>query len=176
MGLNAVYYNRDVPFTLKDAPDVGEALPATDPSKYGNRPQAVYLQSHVAAFRFTVDGSDPTSGYGMEIPVDQPPFLYTGTLPDLKFVQVDDNGELTVVYVQSIADAIQAYVLSFNGRSGSVTLSDSDVANALGYAPVESIVAGSGVTVNATDPTNPVVSASGGGGGASIWPALIFGG
>lgn len=33
---------------------------------------------------------------------------------------------------------------------------------------IESIVAGSGVTVDATDPANPIVSASGGGGGTTV--------
>jgi len=39
-----------------------------------------------------------------------------------------------------------------------------DIDSALGYPAVESVVAGTNVTVDSTDPRNPIVSATGGGG------------
>jgi hypothetical protein len=40
---------------------------------------------------------------------------------------------------------------------------------------VETIVAGTGITVDDTDPANPVVTATGGGGGSGFAMALLFG-
>ncbi len=65
MSLGAQYTTTTPAFSLTTAPDSGTALPATDPSAVGNRPQAVLLQATTHDIRFTVDGSTPTSSYGM---------------------------------------------------------------------------------------------------------------
>ena len=51
-------------------------------------------------------------------------------------------------------------VQSVNGQTGAVVLDAADV------GAVSTVVAGSGVTVDSTDPQNPVISAAGGGGGS----------
>lgn len=56
-------------------------------------------------------------------------------------------------------------VSSVNGQTGAVVLDAEDV------GAVASLVAGSGITVDASDPQNPIVSATGGGGGREVLTA-----
>lgn len=153
---------------LTDAPATGVALPATDPSQYGNRPQACLLQAEDQDIRWTNTGGDPSASFGMILAAGES-FLYTQPqLNLLRFIEATAGATLNVVYYATVAEAVAEYVTSFNGRTGAVTLTQGDVDAALGYDAVRSVVAGSNVTVDDTDPRNPIVSASGGGGGGGI--------
>jgi hypothetical protein len=79
-----------------------------------------------------------------------------------------------------IVSAAAAPVTSVNGQTGIVSLSAANVGAATSAqgakadSAVQSIVAGTNVTVNNTDPHNPIVSASGGG-GSGIVESIVAG-
>lgn len=64
-------------------------------------------------------------------------------------------------------------VQSVNGKSGVVVLAPGDIGAATAVqgakadSAVQSVVAGTGISVNSTDPRNPIISATGGGSGVS---------
>jgi len=79
-------------------------------------------------------------------------------LTDEGLVLTNDNG-VDVMIKANHAATSDKYVLP--------PTSDGTIGTGSGGG-IESIVAGSGVTVDATDPANPIVSASGGGGGTTV--------
>lgn len=98
MSLNATYSTTTPAFKLTTTPTTGVALPATDPSQYGNRPLAAFLQAVTHDMRFTTDGSTPTSSHGMVLTAGAAPFLYAGNLVDIQFIQAASGSVLNVVY------------------------------------------------------------------------------
>ena len=80
-------------------------------------------------------------------------------------------------YTTDAEAAAAAPVQSVNGYTGAFTLTAADVGaattaqGAKADSAVQSIVAGTGVSVDATDPHNPVVSATGSGSGDVVGPA-----
>ncbi len=166
MSLDATYTSTTTAFKLTATPASGTALPATDPSQYGNRPLAAFLQATVANIRFTTDGSTPTASHGSVLTVGNDPFLYAGTLVDLQFIRESAGAILNVVY-GAVTDTVGP-----QGAPG--TTGETGPTGATGAAGadgvVQSVVAGTNITVDNTDPANPVVSA-GGGGGLAEWSA-----
>ncbi len=161
MSLDATYTSTTTAFGLTATPASGTALPATDPSQYGNRPLAAFLQATVANIRFTTDGSTPTASHGSVLTVGNDPFLYAGTLVDLQFIRESAGAILNVVY-GAVTDTVGPQgppgTTGQTGPTGATGAAGAD-------GVVQSVVAGTNITVDNTDPANPVVSAGGGGGG-----------
>jgi hypothetical protein len=133
MSLQAQYTTTTPAFALTATPASGYALADTDPSATGSRPLACYLQASTQNIRFTVDGSTPTATVGALLVAGAAPWYYGGPLNLLRFIQVTAGAVLNVIYAEQ-----------FSGEPGKV----------------QTIVAGSNVTVDSTDPTRPIVSAS----------------
>lgn len=149
MGLNAQYTTTTPAFRLTDSPASGYTYAATDPSAAGSRPPACFLQATTQNIRWTVDGSAPTATYGMLLVAGAAPFFYAGPLNQLRFIQVTSGAVLNVTYA-SLSD-------------GAGTQGPPGPAGSPGPAGiVASVVAGTNVTVNNTDPANPIVNAAGG--------------
>lgn len=85
---------------------------------------------------------------GLRLVVDDVRKVYTGSWVDDPSVSGGGGG---------------GAVDSVNGQTGVVTLDAEDV------GAVATIVPGTGVTIDDTDPQNPVINASGGGGGLTHW-------
>lgn len=90
-------------------------------------------------------------------------------LADSSLQPGDNVSELTndAGYVDAAGASAAAPVQSVNGATGTVSLSAADV------GAVATIVAGTNITVDATDPQNPIVSASGGGGSGTVTSVAV---
>ena len=102
------------------------------------------IETIIAGAGISVDNTDP----------DNPIVSNTGVLS----VTAGSNVSITGTAQDPIINADAAPVDSVNGQTGTVVLDAADV------GAVATIVAGTNVTVDATDPQNPIVSASGGSG------------
>jgi hypothetical protein len=157
MGLNAQYTTTTPAFGLTDAPQSGYQYSATDPSAAGSRPPACFLQATTQNIRWTIDGSAPTATYGMLLVAGADPFFYAGPLNQLRFVQVASGAVLNVTYSDLNNAPGQPGPAGSPGPTGASGV-------------VQAVVAGTSITVDNTDPANPVVNAT----GASVTKAAVL--
>ena len=170
---------------MLDASDVG-ALPASTPipSTPGDVGAAPAVHAHtisdVTGLTNALDGKQPTGDYATRSE------LFSGAYGDLTgrpsipavpgdigaqpagdYV-TDNDARLTdartpLPHTHPASDVTGLATVATTGAYGDLT--DKPTIPAAG---VQSVVAGDGVTVDATDPANPVVSAEGGGGGSPL--------
>jgi hypothetical protein len=58
------------------------------------------IQCETQNVRFRDDGTDPEAGVGMLMVAGNPPFLYTGDLSALRFIETAASASLNVLYYQ----------------------------------------------------------------------------
>jgi len=94
------------------------------------------------------------------------------TYPGL--IKIEDNGAVQPTTLKTLTDGtggtlpIQVSQVETKFTSGSLIDFTGTTISGLPDSGVQSVVAGTNVTVDATDPANPIVSAAGGGGGSSF--------
>ena len=102
-----------------------------------------------------------------------------GRISGTSAASTSDLAEGSNLYFTNARAAAASPVQSVNGKTGAVSLTASDVGaattaqGAKADSAVQSIVAGTGVAVDNTDPQNPVISATGGGGGYGTVPFFL---
>lgn len=68
----------------------------------GTVPNAVLLSAETNSVRYRADGTAPTASVGMRIIKDQQPYLYTGDLKKLAFIEETASAKLNVEYVRVV--------------------------------------------------------------------------
>ncbi|MGN2244947.1 hypothetical protein ACFWZU_15740 [Frateuria sp. GZRR33] len=100
-----------------------------------------------------------------------------GRISGTSSASTSDLAEGSNLYFTNARAAAASPVQSVNGKTGTVSLTASDVGaattaqGAKADSAVQSIVAGTGISVDVTDPQNPVVSTTGSGSGDVVGPA-----